>query len=212
MNLNDFMHENYPNLQLRPPLFYNWGIGIRFELGLEKEWFFDSSNNLYVLGCYNRAITLFESLHSPTDDIFVVMDMNNFDVRKKLKRQLQNFSPYIKKSLFYSLKHQELPFIFPEDDEDGTRKTNRFTLTCKTMDLNHVALLKAVCNQDLGFNPSISHNVYVINIQKKTIFHTYDDRGCDVLATSPAAIKEIYTKYSDWILDYDRVEIDKLFE
>lgn len=61
-------------------------------------------------------------------------------------------------------------------------------------------------------NPSISHNVYVINIQKKTIFHTYDDRGCDVLATSPAAIKEIYTKYSDWILDYDRVEIDKIFE
>lgn len=35
MQLNDFMHENYPNLELRPPLFYSLDIGIRFELGVE---------------------------------------------------------------------------------------------------------------------------------------------------------------------------------
>jgi len=35
MLLNDFMNDNFPNLQLSPPLFYNWEIGIRFELGLE---------------------------------------------------------------------------------------------------------------------------------------------------------------------------------
>lgn len=32
MQLHDFMRENYPHLQLRPPLFYSWDIGIRLNL------------------------------------------------------------------------------------------------------------------------------------------------------------------------------------
>ncbi len=34
MKLNDFMQETFPNLALRPPLFYSWDMGIRFELGV----------------------------------------------------------------------------------------------------------------------------------------------------------------------------------
>lgn len=212
MQLKDFMNENYRNLELRPPLFYSWGTGIRFELGVgwKKEDVYP--NNPYVLGCYKRAITLFESLHSPTEEIFVVMDVNDFDKGKKLKRQLMNFSPYVEKSLLFKLKHQVLPYIFPEDDEEGIYKTHRFTLRCHTSDFKYIPLLKAICNQDLGLKPSIFHRVYFININRKTIFHVYDDRGCDLLATSLATIKDIYRTYNDWILDYDRVEIDKVFK
>lgn len=211
MQLNDFMHENYPNLELRPPLFYSWDIGIRFELGVEWKREYDYPNNPYVFGCYKRAITLFESLHSPTEDIFVVMDVNDFDKGKNLKHQLKNFSPFVKKSLLFRLKHQALPYIFPEDDEEGTYKTHRFTLKCKTSDFKYVPLLKAISNQDLGLKPSIFHRVYFININRKTIFHVYDDRGCDLLATSPATIRDVYNRHNDWILDYDRPEIDKVF-
>ena len=35
MELKYFMEENYPNLELRPPLFYSWDIGIRFEVGVD---------------------------------------------------------------------------------------------------------------------------------------------------------------------------------
>jgi hypothetical protein len=73
-------------------------------------------------------------------------------------------------------------------------------------------LLKAICNQDLGIKPSIIHNVYFIDQNSKTIFHVYDDRGCDLLATSPEAIRDIYNKYSNWILDYDRNKIDEVFK
>ncbi|GIN40642.1 MULTISPECIES: DUF3885 domain-containing protein [Heyndrickxia] len=99
MQFNEFMHKNYPNLELRPPLFYSWDIGIRFELGVEWKRDYDYPNNPYILRCYNRAITLFESVHSPTEDIFVVMDVNDFDKGKNLKHQLKNFSPYVNKSL-----------------------------------------------------------------------------------------------------------------
>ncbi|MEH7892581.1 DUF3885 domain-containing protein, partial [Bacillus thuringiensis] len=35
--------------------------------------------------------------------------------------------------------------------------------------------------------------------------------GCDVLATSPDTIRDIYNTYNDWILEYDRNKIDKVF-
>lgn len=162
---------------------------------------------------YNRAITLFKSLHSPTDDIFIVVDINDFDKSKTFKHKLKNFSPYVKeKSLLYRLNHKIVPYIFPEDNEEGTYKTHRFTLKCKTSHFKYVSMLKAICNQDLGINPSIFHRVYFININKKTIFHVYDDRGCDLLATSRETIRDVYNKYNDWILDYDKDEIDKLFK
>lgn len=212
MFLNQYMAERFPNLELRPPLFYSWDIGIRFELGVEWKREYYYPNNPYILGCYKRAITLFEALHSPTDDIFVVMDVNDFDKGKNIKHKLKNFSPYVEKSLLYRLKHQIMPYIFPEDDEEGTYKTHRFTLKCKTSDFKYIPLLKAICNQDLGLKPSIFHRVYFINIKKETIFHVYDDRGCDLLATSPETIRDIYERYNDWILDYDKNEIDKVFE
>ncbi|MED3931645.1 DUF3885 domain-containing protein [Priestia megaterium] len=38
-----------------------------------------------------------------------------------------------------------------------------------------------------------------------------DDRGCDVLASSKESIRFLYEEYNNWILDYDREEIDLLF-
>lgn len=32
---NKFLKEIFPNLELRPALFFNWDTGIRFELGVE---------------------------------------------------------------------------------------------------------------------------------------------------------------------------------
>ena len=73
-------------------------------------------------------------------------------------------------------------------------------------------MLKAICNQDMGIRPSTFHRVYFININKKTIFHVYDDRGCDLLAARPETIKDVYNKFNDWILDYDRNQIDQVFK
>ncbi|WP_404331798.1 DUF3885 domain-containing protein [Mesobacillus maritimus] len=211
MLLNDFMDETFPNLELKPPLFYSWDIGIRFELGVEWKREYDDPTNSYLLECYKRAITLFEALHSPSDDIFVVLDVNHFHTTKSLRRKLNNFSPFVEKSLLYRLKHQLMPYIFPEDNDEGTYKTHRFTLLCKTNELTYKSLLKAICNQDLGVRPSLFHRVYFINNNTKTIFHVYDDRGCDVLATSPETRRDLYKTYHNWILDYDKPKIDKVF-
>lgn len=144
--------------------------------------------------------------------IYIVIDVN--DYAEVYKHKTRIFSRYIKeKSVLYRLKQKTIPYIFPDDDEDeGTYKTQRFTLQCKTSDFNYIPILKAICNQDMGIKPSIFERVYFININRKIIFHVYDDRGCDLLATSPETIREVYDKYNNWILDYDRNVIDRVFK
>jgi hypothetical protein len=213
MLLNRYIRAKFPNLELRPPLFYNWDIGIRFELGVDYDVKYAYENSPCLKGVYKRAITLFKSLHSPNDDIYIVLDVNDFGDGETFKHKLNIFSKYVKeKSVLSKLQQNTIPYIYPEDDEDGTYRTHRFFLTCKTSDFEYIPMLKAICNQDMGLKPSIFHDVYFINVSKDTIFHVYDDRGCDLLATSPDTIREIYEEYNDWILDYDRDEIDKIFK
>jgi hypothetical protein len=33
MDIDEYLERNFLNMPLEPPLFYNWEIGIRFELG-----------------------------------------------------------------------------------------------------------------------------------------------------------------------------------
>lgn len=207
------MRESFLNLELRPPLFYNWDIGIRFKLGVDYDVKYAYENSPYLKGVYKRAITLFKSLHSPNDDIYIVVDVSDFADGETFKHKLNIFSKYVKeKSVLSKLQQNTIPYIFTEDDEDGKYRTHRFILKCKTSDFKFIPMLKAICNQDMGIKPSIFHDVYFINVNKDTIFHVYDDRGCDLLATSPDIIRDIYEEYNDWILNYDRDKIDKVFK
>lgn len=40
----------------------------------------------------------------------------------------------------------------------------------------------------------------------------YDDRGLDIISTDQETLRLIYKKHNDWILDYDREQIDKQLE
>ncbi|MEW9109591.1 MAG: DUF3885 domain-containing protein [Cytobacillus gottheilii] len=212
MQVDQFMESNFSGLALRPPLFYHWDVGIRFELGVDYEFDNIYENCPYIRGVYDRAITLFKTVHSPADDLFMVVDVHDYAEGEVFKRKLNTFSKYIKKkSVLYKLQENTIPFVFPEDDEDGEYKTYRFTLKCKAEDIAYIPLLKAICNQDMALQPKIFHYVYFINMTKKTIFHVYDDRGCDLLAASPQTIRGIYESYNEWILDYDREKIDQVF-
>ncbi len=212
MRLNEYMLETFPNLELRPPLFYNGDIGIRFKLGANYDYNNIYENCPYLEGVYNRAIALFQSLHSKTDDIYIVVDVNDYADGETFKHKLNIFSKYVKEKYdLFKLQKNTIPYVFPEDDEDGLYKTHRFTLKCKVSDLKYIPMLKAICNQDMGIKPSIFHRVYFINVNKNTIFHIYDDRGCDVLAIAPDTIRDMYHTYNDWILDYNRNKIDKVF-
>lgn len=212
MTLDDFMMNSFPGLKLGSPLFYSWDASIRFELGVNKSPVSIHENPLYLQGAYRRAIDLFEALHAPEDEIYLVVDVHDFGSGYTLRRKLNVFSKYVKKkSALLRLQHENRPYIYPEDDEDGTFRTHRFSLSCYRSDFRYAALLKAICNQDMGISPSIYYPIYFVNVTKGTIYYVYDDRGCDLLGMDTKAIRWVYEEFNDWILDYDRAKIDEVF-
>jgi len=203
MDLEQFMRNNYPNLMLRPPLFYEWDIGVRFELGVNM-----NENCHYMRDVYHRAIALFRALHKEDEKICIVANVHDFG----RTRNSPALSKYIRnKSVLYQLQHQTIPYVFPEDNEEGKWTTERFWLECKPFDIHYTSLLQAICNQDMGIKPKMYHDIFFINIDRETIFHVYDDRGCDLIATSAESIRTMYDTYNEWILDYDREKIDEVF-
>ncbi|MEC1679920.1 DUF3885 domain-containing protein [Bacillus mojavensis] len=206
--VNEYVLENFPGLRLTPPLFYNWQIGIRFEIGVGYNVNAAYLHNPYIDNAYKRAVTLFKSLHADDDDIFVIADAVGFGGGRRYKSKLHIFSRYIReKAVLKKLQHIAVSYTCSDDD-----KTHRFFLRCKAGDVRYIPMLRAICNQDMGIKPSISQDIYFINIKKRTIFHLYDDRGCDILAAAAETIRDMYETYNSWILDYDREKINCLFE
>ncbi len=205
MLLQSFMKEHYPNLLLRPPLFYRANVGIRFELGHFTEGVHTISDARYLQGSYERARLLFEALHAPEDEIFIVMDVWHDEKGTFLTSKLKNYRRYVAKEWLFKLNVQTIAL----HEEEGS--IERFSLKCRTSDVQYSKLLKDICRQDLGMQPNLFHPVYVINMRTNTLFYVYDDRGCDVVATSVETLRPIYERYNEWILAYDRAQIDGLF-
>lgn len=210
MKLEQFLNEKFPGLLLRPPLFYSWPASIRFELGVNDSEASIHENLDYLPGVYKRAITLFDAVHSPDDDIFVAADIIKFPDSGAFNRKIHIFSKYVKeKSILYKLQEETIA-VHDSDDEEYT--IHRFFLPCKVRDIAYIPLLQAICNQDMGIKPKIRDSVYFMNTSKDTIFYVYDDRGCDVAGSTLDAVRGVYETYNDWILDYDREEIDEVFK
>jgi len=207
------MNKQFPGLELRQPLFYSWPVGIRFKLGVSDGSDSIHEQTAYLPGVYERAISLFEALHAPEDKIYFVVDVHEFGSGHALRRKLNVFAKYVKtRSVLYRLQQDTRLFVYPEDNEDGTYRTHRFSLRCQRSDLRYEALLKAIGHQDMGRRPMVDDLVYFVNETKRTIFQVYDDRGCDLVGAEVDTLRSLYEQFNDWILDYDRAEIDKVFD
>ncbi|WRP07211.1 DUF3885 domain-containing protein [Rossellomorea aquimaris] len=111
--------------------------------------------------------------------------------------------------LFYELFHIE------EEDENLVK--HRFILPCHKHDIRYQQLLMAISYEDfphptqlLKGSQHAGIDIYFVNVTRKMIFHLYDDRGCDVIASDKEDLRSLYREFNDWILDYDRVQIDNM--
>src|SRR5690606_12879173 len=141
----------------------------------------------------------------------IVTHVSDFGQLKRNRKKLMMMRYVKEKSLRYRLMHQEWPYEIPEDNKSGNWKTHRFVLPCRRSEMDYPGLLKECCNEDMGFKKTVYQEVYVVNKTRKTVFHVYDDRGCDLIAASAEAIRPMYEMFNSWILDYDRLQIDQVF-
>ncbi len=206
-----FLNDNFKGLRLRKPLFYSWDLGLRFDLQFGK-----TNTDEYFEEVTRRASEIFQTVFDNYDNVLLVfMDY-------KYKRRKIRFSNFIFKQIDI-IKKTEITYskeqrLYEPDDKFDIRNIAIVELTSDRM--NYKNILRAIGHTDFSSRkPRLDNNwfftskeVYFINIDKKLIFHMYDDRGLDIISADKEALRLIYKKHNDWILDYDREQIDKQFE
>jgi hypothetical protein len=212
MNLNKYLDTSFPNLKLQKPLFYSWSNGLRFEIGPESmPTMRDAEKSIlnleYFKEALDRAVKLFEYTFNKDDKIILVCQRY---ARNKQKIKKRSFCLHAINNL--KLKKMEsfkLRNLYPED-EYNTKKEHwhRVAVHLKRDEMDYIRILKRLTLFDFGAN---GPEVYFINQTKNLIFNLYDDRGLDIIASEKKDLKNIYQKFNNWILDYDRKKIDALF-
>ncbi|GGD36435.1 DUF3885 domain-containing protein [Flavobacterium orientale] len=206
-----FLNDNFKGLRLRKPLFYSWDFGLRFDLQVGK-----TDTDEYFQEVTRRASTIFKTAFADSDNLFLVfMDY-------KYKRRKIRFSNFSFKQI-NSLEKTEISYskelqLYEPDDKFDIR--NIAIIKLATDRINYKNILKAIGHTDFpSRQPRLDQNgfltgkeIYFVNIDKKLIFHMYDDRGLDIISADKETLRPIYKKHNDWILDYDREQIDKQFE
>ncbi len=206
-----FLNDNFKGLRLRKPLFYSWGFGLRFDLQVGK-----TDTDEYFQEVTRRASTIFQTVFDNSDKVYLVfMDY-------KYKRRKIRFSNFTFKQID-NLQKTEICYskelrLYEPDDKFDIRNIAIIKLTVDR--INYKNILTAIGHTDFSSRqPRLDQNgpltgkeIYFVNIDKKLIFHMYDDRGLDIISAVKENLRPIYKKHNDWILDYDREQIDKQFE
>ena len=73
-------------------------------------------------------------------------------------------------------------------------------------------MFQAVANSEQGGVPAISGRVYVIDPRGRIIMQMYDDRGLDVIATELDALRPMFERFGEWILENRRHKIEFRFK
>ncbi|WP_420874685.1 DUF3885 domain-containing protein [Paenibacillus polysaccharolyticus] len=85
-----------------------------------------------------------------------------------------------------------------------------YSLECTPSKIDYIDILGLLG----GFSQSgsyLSSRIYFIDQQSQLVFHIYD-RGLDIVSPIKEVLVYLYKEFNDWILDYDRKEIDKVFK
>ncbi|ADE71014.1 MULTISPECIES: DUF3885 domain-containing protein [Priestia] len=189
MRLQSYLTTMFPNVQMKRPLFYNAPAGIRFTLTNQKGvW-----EREYMKNVYARAYEIFETLHEKNDELLLVFKANAAQDDLLLKKKKETA---IKKFIRSRLKKQEVQSV-------ALLNNAEYIIACKTNDVKEKLLLQSIANRDLHIHPAIEEECYIVNLNKETIFHLYDERGLDIVSNNQSSLQLLQQKFHDWILDID---------
>lgn len=227
-----FIYENFNRRSLGQPLFYSSKFGLRFDLqtgetSKSNRQIIDGEGNVipqigdtnkdeYFQEVIRRASTIFQTAFDYSDNVFLVL------MDYKYKRRKIKFSNFLFKQID-RIKKSEISYLkvkrlYQPEDKYDVRNIAIIKLTAGR--INHKNIITAIANSDFPpRQPRLDANgiftnkeIYVVNINKKLIFHMYDDRGLDLVSADIETLRPIYVKHNEWILDYDRAQIDSQFE
>ncbi|EOT44649.1 DUF3885 domain-containing protein [Enterococcus columbae] len=181
------------------PIFYQAKYALRFEMGVgrpidEKDQFIFS----YFQNARQRARELFQAL-GPFDILRI--DLRVGTINDKL------FTQYVES---IGLSSETQLITYKDDGYKYLIKAYYWYLPDFNLDVEK--LFEDILYTDFRKPHFLAGNVYFLNSQAKLLYHLYDDRGLDLVATNKATLKPIYQQYHQWLLDYDRKAMQEIFE
>lgn len=194
--LDKYLEQHFPNLEVDKPLFYNADIGLRFEIGNPNP---EVSDEVYFEQVNYRSIKLFKETHHENDDIFIML---YFYINRKYTKiaKINAFRHSMKNTkLLRNLSCKTVPLLEDDDEDNDGLEKYRYVLQCKVSDIK---VMKFIFSK---------RPIFIINTPRHTILHFYDTRGLDIVGSSKEVLNDLYTTYNHWILDYDREQIDLVF-
>jgi len=203
MDLLGYLAKSFPGLTLEPALFYEWPIGIRFELNDEVQPEPDFNDIV------TRATAIFSETFKPEDCVIAV----------SLKHPIAAMHPKRArdpKGLFEFANEYHLDFgptlehtSFPTEDGESTLE---WSPVSDVWSSKIGTIFGAIANLDFGRMPRITDCVYFVNQSRDIILNMYDDRGLDVIAANRASLSHLYHTHTSWILGYDLPQVIHTFE
>ncbi|SME50661.1 hypothetical protein BACERE00185_05511 [Bacillus mobilis] len=223
MQLKEYMNQIFPGVTLVPHIYFQWENHLHFHFwkgkcpNIERT---DDVNMEYFTQLYTYNKYLFEDIFSKEDEVFLVTNVYRFKKEDmKNSQKINVYNKFIKKrDLKFQINQETLAFLF-EDEEADLYCTYQLSLKCLAEDIKYQSLIQAANHEDFpGLYPRFGckkeifyPDVFLVNVSKDIIMFIYDDRGCEVIAKNKETIRNLYEKYKEWIPDYERESIDKLF-
>lgn len=198
------------NERLQLPIFYESPISLRFETGDPKLEIFLTEKQLnptYLRSAVWRALFLYEKL-APFDTLLWVL-YRTPDVKTDVNDTIARFCQLTRLPLPAEVYQQE---VTTAAEEPMTRIFLLWDLEETTFSFQ--ALLQEIVKsdfKDLGFR-ELSSAIFFFDTEKHILFHPYDDRGADVVASKTEDIRYLYEDCKNWLLDYDIERMHQTFE
>lgn len=194
--------------RLENPIFYNSPVGIRFEISEPwgEVYCNDELNPKYLQETYKKVLTIYQSLPCKFDTLLWTIYPNEYnDYGRDF---LQNFMEITELPLPQE-KYSEMVYLDDDSDEQIEKISYYWDLRTNVININK--LLEEISKADLGGFSELVSAIFLFDTNLNVLFHYYDDRGLDIVSEKRETIYPLYRNYNEWILDYDREHINKVF-
>jgi hypothetical protein len=213
MSLNrrttDFLNAHFDGLRLRAPLFFNGRNGLRFDLQHGE-----TDTESYFKEVVRRATQLFEATFEEDDR--TILYLIDYRFKKRKIRFLNYCFKQICGLVESDVAYSTVKGLYEPEGQLDLRNTAQVEVTRDR--INYRNIFTAIANRDFSRLPGLdqygflgSKEVFLINLDKKVIFHMYDDRGLDIVAAEIDSLRTVYNKYNHWILESNKDDIDAKF-
>ena len=212
----NFLNRYFHGELLTPSLFETWKPALRFEISDEEATMADIDA---MQEAVERSVTLFDEVFYEEDNLLVVADVYTTKDHLFLKkRPLTTYRTFVKEQdVLNQLRHELIPEGISEEGEEMV--THRFLQPGCKMDIQYELLMEHVCYESVRIpltglreQPNATFEIYFLNLDRGMVYHLYNERGCDILASDKNDLRFLYEKYTHWICEKERSKMDALFD